>query len=687
MPRVSRARMRTVMSHVRASVRRRARRAVLAVIPSAFSARTGSPADFSAWVERWDAGQRSGFPDSWTIRTDLPTETVARVGVVVHVYYPELLDEILLQLAAIPVTFDLIVTNASGEAITVDPGPLPRLSRVVILDVENHGRDILPLVQVVNAGLLDPYQVVLKVHTKRSEWRAGHHELSGTGEDWRGRLLNSLLGNVVNATSILNAFATSSRLGLVTADGSVLGPEFWGDNQAVTATLLRRLELDLRQKDLKFAAGSMYWIRGFLLQGLRALNLSDLDFEPEDGQVNATTAHALERLIGLVTVEAGCTLAERSAFPPTPADGLEWQRFEIGHDVPPRLRVVPFYLPQFHPIPENDLWWGEGFTEWTNVKAAKPVYLGHDQPKLPADQAFYDLRDPETVARQAALASAAGVEGFMYYHYWFAGKQLLEQPILDRLAGDVKLPFCLMWANENWTRRWDGRESDILIGQNYDDVPASRFIEDVMPILRDDRYMRIDGRAVLAVYRPGQIPDLPAVIVSWREAARRAGLGELFVMVVDVAKQFHGIDKDPPRFGLDGALGFPPHNALWEWVADAPAGTRRGFSGRILSYRAMANDAIRKLESGLPEDYFPGVMVNFDNTARRQSNPDIWYGSNPYTFRRWLTAAAAAVAGRASDRRMVFVNAWNEWAEGAVLEPSARFGSTYLLAVRDVNIR
>jgi lipopolysaccharide biosynthesis protein len=607
--------------------------------------------------------------------------------VVLHVYYPELLDEIVGQLTAIPVTFDLIVTNSSGQAIAIDCGKLPRLSNVVVLDVENHGRDILPLVQLINAGLLDPYQVVLKIHTKRSEWLVGHGELVGTGEEWRGRLLNALLGDVSNVASILNAFAGSFRLGLVTADGSVLGPKFWGDNQAVTASLLRRLELDLCEKELRFAAGSMYWIRGFLLQGLRALNLSDLDFEPEDGQVNATTAHAIERLIGLVTVEAGCTLAERSAVPPTPADDLEWQRFEVGHDVPRRLRVVPFYLPQFHRIPENDLWWGEGFTEWTNVQAAKPVYLGHDQPKLPADHAFYDLRNPETVARQAGLANAAGVEGFMYYHYWFAGKQLLEQPILDRLAGDVKLPFCLMWANENWTRRWDGRESDILIGQNYEEVPASRFIEDAMAILQDPRYMRIDGRPIVAVYRPAQIPDLPDVIDSWRETARRNGLGGLFLMMVDVAKQFHGIDNDPSVAGFDGSLGFPPHNALWEWVPDEPAGTQGEFSGRILSYRALVNDAIRKLEAGLPEDYFPGVMVNFDNTARRQSNPDIWYGSNPFTFRRWLAAAAVEVAGRASDQRLVFVNAWNEWAEGAVLEPSARFGSTFLHAVRDVSLR
>ena len=607
----------------------------------------------------------------------------ARVGVVVHVYYAELLDEILQQLTAIPVTFDLIVTNASGQAISVDRGRLPRLSGLVILEVENRGRDILPLVQVVNAGLLDPYQVILKVHTKRSEWRAGH-ELSGTGEEWRRQLLNSLLGDVVNVTGILNAFAVSPRTGVITADGSVLGPEFWGDNQTVTASLLRRLELNLNEKDLKFAAGSMYWIRGFILQGLRAFGLSSVDFETESGQVNATTAHAIERLIGVVAAEAGCTLAERSAVPlATPSDN-DWERFEPGRRLSPRVRVIPFYLPQFHPIPENDRWWGSGFTEWANVAAAKPVYLGHDQPKLPGDLGFYDLRVADTVSRQASLAERAGIEGFMYYHYWFAGKQLLERPIQDRLTGDVRLPFCLMWANENWTRRWDGRESDILMGQSYGEVPATRFIEDVLPILLDPRYMRVEGRAVLAIYRPAQIPDLPAVIASWRETARRGGVGELFLMMVDVVKEFHGIDDDPSAIGLDGSLGFPPHNALWDWIPKEQVGAVPSFKGNLLSYGALVEDAIRKLRDGLPNHDFPGVMVAFDNTARRQTNPDIWVGSNPYTFRRWLAAAATAVGQRDPDERAVFVNAWNEWSEGAVLEPSARFGPTYLLAVRDV---
>jgi lipopolysaccharide biosynthesis protein len=679
--RLTRARVRSGLSRVRDNLQTRGRPAALAVNASAFSGRSGSPANFADWLERGQGRSGGSYPDEWRARTDLRLVAPARVGVVLHVFYRELLDEMLLGLAAIPVAFDLIVTNATGSSLPIDGASLPRMANLTILEVENRGRDILPLVSLVNAGLLDPYLVVLKVHTKRSAWR-DRHQLDGSGAEWRKQLLDQLLGDAANVAAILSAFANSPDLGIVTADGSVLGATYWGDNQVVAANLLRRLELDL-PVDLEFAAGSMYWVRGFVLQGLRAAGLSEADFEPEAGQVNGTTAHAIERVVGIVAAEAGLALRERSQLTDA-SDATAWQRFEIDRPAQPRVRVVPFYLPQFHAIPENDRWWGKGFTEWTNVIAARPIFPGHDQPKLPADLGFYDLRLRDTVAAQAALAEMAAIGGFMYYHYWFAGKQLLERPILDRLQGDVALPFCLMWANENWTRRWDGRESDILVGQHYEEVPAARFIDDVMPILKDGRYMKVDGRAILAVYRPGQIPDLPQVIASWREAARRAGVGEILVLGVDVAREFHGVGDGANRAGLDGRLGFPPHNALWKWASRRQFGPARGFSGRFLSYSATARDAIRKLNAGLPGDYYPGVMVGFDNTARRQLNPDIWYGSNPYTFRRWLSAAAKAVADREPDRRLVFVNAWNEWAEGAMLEPSLRMGSTCLLAVRDI---
>ncbi|GAB4063977.1 glycoside hydrolase family 99-like domain-containing protein [Angustibacter speluncae] len=635
--------------------------------------------ELSSWAERLGGRRAAGFPEEWRTHDELPFPDPARVAVLVHVYYAHLLPEIVEHLAHVPVPFDLVVTNASGEQVELDTSAVPHVRHQVVLDVANHGRDILPLVKVVNAGLLDPYELVLKVHTKESVWRADH-ELGGSGEQWRAELLGSLLGSEEQVRELLGAFHTDPDLGVVTADGSVLGPEYWGDNQGTTRALLRRIELSLVEDDLRFAAGSMYWVRGFVLTGLRSLNLSEHDFEAEAGQVNATAAHAVERIVGVVAREAGLSVRERGEVT---GDGTGWEHWDAGTEREPRARVVPFYLPQFHPFAENDRWWGRGFTEWTNVSAARPAYLGHHQPKIPLDVGFYDLRVDAVREQQARMADAVGIGGFMYYYYCFAGRRLMNLPIEQLLAGDVDFPFCVMWANENWTRRWDGRTTDVLIGQDHDHVPAADFVDDVMEFLRDERYLRVDGRPVVAVYRVGQIPDFPQVAAEWRRRAREAGVGELYLLNVDVASEFDGMSGSPAQNNLDGSLGFPPHNLLWEWLPHAGLHVDQRFSGNLLSYGAMVRDAEDRLTRNRP-DHHPGVMVTFDNTARRQWSSDVWFGSNPYTFRRWLRAAVRAVEDRDPQQRLVFVNAWNEWAEGAVLEPSDRFGPTYLHAVRDV---
>lgn len=637
-------------------------------------------ADFSNWLGRAAGRELGAFPDAWKHRDDLPLADPARVGVVLHAFYPDLLPEIFGRLRAIPLPYDLWITNASGRRVE-PPADLGRARNVRVLDVANHGRDILPLVHLVNAGHLDPYSVILKVHTKQSAWRGSHASLPGDGERWRDDLLDAVLGDQGDVSEILAAFAERLDLGLVSSEESILGPEFWGDNEAKAMNLLRRIEFAPQDAELSFAAGSIYWVRGFVLQALRCLNLSSADFEPEEGQVNATTAHAIERIIGLVTREAGLRIVGRSALQaPRNADGVS--RIDVVG--PPSVRIVPFYLPQFHPTSENDRWWSDGFTEWTNVTAARPVYTGHYQPRLPRDLGFYDLRLDDVRREHLALASAAGIEGFMYYHYWFAGKRLLSLPVDALVASDIPQPFCVMWANENWTRRWDGRESEVLIAQDHDHVPAEEFIEDLLPLLRDERYMTIEGRKILAVYRPRQIPNFATVVEAWRSRARAAGIGELFVMNVDVEPEFHGLEGSPEESGLDGSLGFPPHNHRWHWHPSGGLDVDSRFAGNLLNYGVMADDAENRLRSGLETRFFPGVMVGFDNTPRRQWAGDVWYGANPYTFRRWLAAAADSVADRPVAERLVFINAWNEWAESAVLEPTDRFGRTYLLAVRDV---
>ena len=684
--RVTMAAVRRRLSRYRAVIapRRRLRRMLGRPELSAIGpfAAPSSPADYVRWLDRIGGRNVAGHPEIWKSQADLMFESPSRVAAVVHVYYADLLPEILHHLESIPVEFDLLITNASDSEVSIDPDSISLMRNVRVLDVENRGRDILPLVYLVNAGLLDPYEIVLKVHTKESGWRA-EHDLGGSGAEWRGELLEGLLGSGANVKRILSAFAECPELGVITSDGSVLGPDYWGDNQPTAHTLMRRMELGFDESQLRFPAGSMYWIRGFLLQGLRALNLSAADFEEESGQVNATTAHALERMIGLLTAEAGQTVEEvGSALGYVPKTDT-WQRFRRQSARSPRARVLPFYLPQFHPIPENDRWWGTGFTEWTNVAAARPVLAGHHQPKVSRDLGFYDLRLKQARQQQVDLARKHGLSGFMYYYYWFAGKRMLQLPIERLAAGDIDFPYCIMWANENWTRRWDGRSEDVLIGQDYDEVPAETFIDDILPFLLDDRYLKVDGRPLLSVYRPGQMADFPAVVKAWRKRAAEHNL-ELHVVSVDVAKEFDALEGSADEAGLDGLMGFPPHNCLWSWLPHEGLGVDRRFTGNLLSYGDLVKDAEKRLSRGVDDGSFPGVMVTFDNTARRQWNSDLWFGSNPYTFRRWLAAAVHAVAYRESSERIVFVNAWNEWAEGAVLEPSDRFGSTFLLAVRDV---
>jgi lipopolysaccharide biosynthesis protein len=649
------------------------------------------PASFDAFVLRSAWGRVSNYPDHWRTDPGITIEHPARIAVLVHVYFPELLPEILSQLHKIPVDYDLIVTNSSGRTISIE-GDHGLLRSVRVLTLDNRGRDIWPSVAAVNSGILDPYLIIFKIHTKKSGWRAGHAELEGDGDRWRQGFISQLLGDTDNIRTILSAFRDDPTLGVVTADGSALGPEMWGDNQRNTAELARRLEMDVDESDLRFPAGSVYWCRGIVLQGLRALALTETDFDVEGGHINGTVAHAVERLIGIVTTAAGLQVAERSDLAGGNDQGGNdqggggsgsWKSLD-GRPLRPGTRIVPFYLPQFHPFPENNKWWGEGFTEWTNVVAARPVYHGHNQPRLPADLGFYDLRLDEVRTAQAELARFAGIEGFMYYYYWFAGKRLMSAPIEALLNSKLDQPFCIMWANENWTRKWDGNSDDVLIGQDYDRVSAAEFLDDIAEFLADPRYLTISGRKVISVYKPSQMANFPEIADLWRQRARALGLGELYLMFVDVGPRMDGIAGTQAADAFDGSLGFPPHNHLWSGVNGDKIGIRVGFAGLALSYPEMANDSILRLWSDLDPTDYPAVMVNFDNTARRQNSSDIWYGSNPYQFRRWLAAMATAVSDRDRDRRVVFINAWNEWAEAAILEPTERHGRSYLLAVRDV---
>ena len=339
------------------------------------------------------------------------------------------------------------------------------------------------------------------------------------------------------------------------------------------------------------------------------------------------------------------------------------------------VRAIAIYLPQFHRVPENDEWWGEGFTEWTNVRRGRSMFKGHHQPHVPhLDIGHYDLDDASVLERQAEMARRHGIHGFCFYHYWFDGRRILEKPVERLLAtGRPDIPFCVCWANENWTRTWDGLEKQVLLAQRHSPESDERFLRDLVPTLRDPRYIHVEGRPLLAVYRPGLLDEPAATADRWRRLAEQEGLPGLYLAC------FHSFDRTDPRtYGFDAAIQFPPLQIPTTNMADtALEGVDRNFRGTVLDYReAMCHSLARPAE---PYPLFRGVMPSWDNTARRMERATVWTNSSPELYGRWLRGAIDQVQReQPPERQLVFINAWNEWAEGAHLEPDTRHGYRYL---------
>ncbi len=361
-------------------------------------------------------------------------------------------------------------------------------------------------------------------------------------------------------------------------------------------------------------------------------------------------------------------------------------------DGSPRARLIAFHLPQFHPIPENDRWWGRGFTEWTNVAKAQPLFPGHHQPQLPGELGFYDLRLPEAREAQARLAREYGIEGFCFWHYWFDGKLLLEHPLLETLSsGAPNFPFCLAWANENWTRRWDGQASEILQAQTYggDRDDAAHFAW-LLPFLKDRRALAVDGRPMFLIYRPGDLPNPARTIALWRRLAQEAGLPGLYL--VAIITSFQNQSRPWREVGFDGELLFQPNFDVFAHQARLDQANRVVPTTRTAAVIAQYQN-VWPLFAALSErtshtaDVFASVVPGWDNTARRAKGSFILADPTPEQFGAWLDLEIQRVQHRDRDRRLVFLNAWNEWAEGNHLEPDANLGRGLLEAVRHTIVR
>lgn len=345
-------------------------------------------------------------------------------------------------------------------------------------------------------------------------------------------------------------------------------------------------------------------------------------------------------------------------------------------------RAIAFYLPQFHPVPENDAWWGKGFTEWTNVTKARPMFRGHYQPHVPADLGFYDLRVAETREAQAALARQYGIEGFCYYHYWFAGRRILERPFNDVLAGGAPdFPFCLCWANETWSGIWVGAPNRTLLEQTY---PGRADHEAHFATLRaafsDPRYIRVDGKPMFLIYRPEKLPDPVETLAFWRSMAVEAGLGGLHLVGMSGRPKW-----DPVAAGFDAKVDMQlimtrpwiSRREPIKWARDKIE-VWRGLP-TVNSYRTFLKE--NRFVATAGGKSYPCLVHSWDNTPRSGKNGVVLEGSTPELFKRSLTGTIDALKQRAPEHRLLFLKAWNEWAEGNHLEPDRKFGHQFLEAI------
>jgi lipopolysaccharide biosynthesis protein len=339
-------------------------------------------------------------------------------------------------------------------------------------------------------------------------------------------------------------------------------------------------------------------------------------------------------------------------------------------------RLLAFYLTQFHPVPENDLWWGKGFTEWTNVTKARPLFEGHYQPHLPTDLGFYDLRVRETRHDQIALAKQYGIDGFCYHYYWFSGKRILHAPLDDMLADPGSdMPFCLCWANENWTRRWDGAEHEILLEQKYLPDDDLNFIKSVVPFFKDRRYIRLEDAPFLIVYHPQHLRDARKSLGVWRDYCRSIGIENIHV---SAAFTFMHGDQEYDQFGFDSGVEFPPHN----FKAEPPQEQIEfhvPFRGGVLHYQDIARFYLANGYANA--NVFRTVFPCWDNSPRRGDRGLVVLDGTPANYEQWLFEALRRTQEEfPGSERFVFINAWNEWAEGCHLEPDRKYQRGFLEA-------
>lgn len=398
--------------------------------------------------------------------------------------------------------------------------------------------------------------------------------------------------------------------------------------------------------------GLRSFVRRVYLYFVKGIRIPTATFADDAGGINQSPFHMQDRLL---------FYEDEQLLPIPPSD----------------VKILAFYFPQFHPFVENDTFWGKGFTEWTNCTKAQPLFDGHLQPRLPGELGFYDTRIKDVLRRQIEMAKAHGVHGICFHHYWFMGRRVMRVPYDMMMANpDLDIPFCLHWANEPWTVRWDGfGNKGVLLAQKHTPDDDIEFIKDIEPALRDRRYIRVNGRPMLIVYRPSLFPDIRATIDRWNAYCEAAGIGRLYLAVMQTC--FEG-DMDPTQYGFDAAIEYPPHNMGLENINSTVPFYDKSFAGNVLSYPQLVER--NKQREKPPYTLFRGLLPGWDCTPRRK-NPDLIVEQSPGKYQEWLESHIDYTRkNHPPAEQFIFVNAWNEWAEGAYLDPDRHYGYAYLNA-------
>ncbi|NDY57955.1 hypothetical protein G3N56_14560 [Desulfovibrio sulfodismutans] len=596
-----------------------------------------------------------------------------------HLFYQDMLPIIIDKLKNIPLPFDIFV-SVPKEVDNIGIAnrlrhELDLAKNIVVETVTNKGRDVAPFIVQFGKRILT-YDYVLHIHTKQSLHNT-------TLKSWGMDIFDLLLGSKVAVSQILVLLHDRAKI-VYPAEQNVYlkNPTGWDGNYTLARDLLDRFtNIDINEfPAVEFAEGSMIWARTSALAEFLSLPLTWDDFPEEPIPADGTLAHALERLLFVLSFDT-----PGDYFKLCKRDSINDFRFyEEQQDysqslVHTDIKVLAYYLPQFHPIPENDAWHGKGFTEWTKVKSATPLFAGHYQQHIPhSDIGYYLLDNPDILRKQADMMRKSGVHGLIFYHYWFTGKLILEEPATMLLQNpDIDIPFCFCWANENWTKCWDGNEKDILLEQKYSDEDAAMFIEYLIQFFKDPRYMKIDDRPVLYIYRPSSITDVKSYLRIWKEHCIQAGLKAPYVVAVltrgAASPNEYGMDAGVERVLNDWGNGNIPEckNLLNSYYT---------LEGSVLNYNDVANYYMNQIPD-MDFTYFRSLVPNFDNTARYAAKAILTHQVSPAKFQEWFERLITYAQTLPSDRQYIIVNAWNEWAEGAHLEPDTRFGYGFLNAI------